>query len=350
MKNNIKTLENESDVLSFLNKISYGTTYFVSKNNDAISFLDNCVDLINKSLDKKSLRIEDEKLIDELRFRGFNFGDGLKKVISGVQKEEIPVLSEDSYYIRKYMTQAFNEKRQVRFNLDKSLYNYAKKLAKNNLVFDVDDDGPFFLAHGKTMSIYDQIVQAFYKEEDSISFDVKKVSVSTIRCYASTISKMSGNKVKCNISNGLVTVQFKLLSEREELKNKIIPLLELFKSNNEKKSFLIELAAEFIEIDTSKAPLKNTSNTISRVPETITEPTLFTYTLYGKQVSKEEYNNAERWQRLGFASQYNWENEIEGDVDMCPKDARLEDYDDDEVVNPVKFDWDSLEKEEDDGF
>lgn len=327
MKNDIENLQNESDVISFIDKIKYGSTYFISKNNDVISFIDNCVAIINESLNKKALYLEEEKFIDELEFRNCRLGDGLYKIVSNVDKEAIPDLNIDSYYIDKKLNEAFNTKAKVRISLDQSLHKYAKKIAKNNVIFDVDENGPFFLGTVKLKSIYDQITEAFYSGNDYISFDVKKVSVATVRCYTSTISKMSGKKFRCNIDENFVVVRFKPMTDYEEVKSKIIPILKTFNTDLGIRNFLNELSKEYLEVKNDTVINENNSvNRESKNSENL-ENIIKSVSreLYGKPVTEEEYLNAKNWQRLGFASEYNWENDIDGDIDMYPEDVRIDD-------------------------
>jgi len=97
---------------------------------------------------------------------------------------------------------------------------------------------------------------------------------------------------------------------------------------------------------------KQTAKTTYNANENIVLPAIaLGRKLYGKPVSEEEYRSSANWQRGGFASEYNWENGIEGDVDMYPKDVRTEDYnedDDDEDGEPLKYNWDDDSDEPDD--
>jgi hypothetical protein len=285
--------------------------------------------VINESLSAQVVRYEPEQLVDVLEMYGRKYDDGLFKIISTRTKDKLPNLSEDSYNMHKFLNDAFNNKRKVNFYLDPSLYSYAKRLAKKDLIFDVDDVSAFFWGVNKELSVYDKIKKAFYSGEDSIKFDVKTVSVATVRCYASTLSQMSGNKFRTKILNGFVTVFFKPLTDYECTKNAIIPMLSFLKTNQEKFDFLIYVAAEFKENNSNAVDQQNPlQNQI--LPKQ--EPIFTGRKLYGKPVSEEEYRAAENWQRLGFASKYNWENDIKGDVDMYPNDVRIgyEEENDDE--------------------
>lgn len=305
----IEKLESDNDVLRLINIIDYGSTYFICENENVISFLDSCVKVINESLGVKTVRFERETLVDVLEMYEVKNGHGLFKIISSRSREQLPMLSDDSFNIHKFLNEAFNDKKKVYLSLDPSLYGYAKKLAKKDLIFDVDDDGPFFLGVNKELSVYEKIKNAFYSGKESIKFDAKTVSVATVRCYASTLSQMSGNKFRTRIVDGFVTVYFKPLSDKDEAKNKITAILNFLDTKQEKILFLTGLAYEIEAndvIDDSKAK-KSEAPKLERK-------------LYGKVVSEEEYINAENWQRLGFASKYNWENDIKGDIDMFPFD------------------------------
>jgi len=99
MEKSIQKLENESDVINFIDRIDYGSIYFISKNSDVISFVDNCMKVINESLGAQVVRYEPEQLVDMLQMYGMTFGDGLYKIISTRSKDQIPELSDDSYNI-----------------------------------------------------------------------------------------------------------------------------------------------------------------------------------------------------------------------------------------------------------
>ena len=347
MKKFIKKLETEADVINIIETIDYGSTYFICENEDIISYLEDCLRVINESLSAQVVRFEQEGLIDILNDYGRKYGDGLCKIISSRPKDKLPELSEDSYNIRKFLNDAFNNKRKVNFYLDPSLHNYAKRLAKKDVMFDVDDVSAFFWGVNKELSVYDQIKKAFYSGEDSIKFDVQTVSVATIRCYTSTLSKMSGNKFRCNIVEGFVIVYFKPISDVEDARNRIIPILKTLKSKEAIRLFLTGLILEFTYSETEKEALSNTKEFPK--PATIPEGVSIVRRLYGKPVSEEEYRSAANWQRAGYASEYNWENDIRGDVDMYPKDVRMEDYneDDDEDHEPTKYNWDNDSDETD---
>ncbi|CAF1972657.1 unnamed protein product [Rotaria magnacalcarata] len=135
------------------------------------------------------------------------------------------------------------------------------------------------------------------------------------------------------------------MTDIEDAANKIRSILKMFKTKNETFDFLMSIAAEFKykndginvdEIIDKYKPLMINDEKPIEIPK-------FVPTLYGKEVSLEEYKNAENWQRSGFASKYNWENDIKGDIDMYPKDARFGDGNDDEDQEPAKYNWDDDE-------
>lgn len=245
MENVIIELKNEQNVIDFVSNVDYGSTYFICKNKDILSFVDSSLKILNESIGSLSLRYEPERLTDMLEFYNCTVDIGLFKVISSLKKEMIPELSEDSFFMLKYMNDAFNNKRQVRLYLDESLYSYAKKISKKDLLFGHDQESAFFIGAKKELRVYDQIKESFYRGEDFVKFDLNLVSVSTIRCYTSTLSKMSGNKFRCNISEGSVIVYFKPMSELHDSENKIRSILKMFKNNDQKFNFLMSMAAEF---------------------------------------------------------------------------------------------------------
>lgn len=350
MKKVIENLQNESNVLSFIDRIVYGSNYFISKNDESLLFLDNCVKILNASVGSNAVRVVEEKAIDMLEFYGYSIGDGLHNIICTLDKKDLPDLSEDSYNMLSFMNDAFNNKRMSRLDLDPSLFSYAKKLAKKDVMFDVDVDSPFFIGTKKNTPVYDQIKQAFYRGDNSIKFDINEVSVSTVRCYTSTLSKMSGNKFRCNIIEGFVTVQFKPITDIEDARMRISFILNSFKTKKESKAVLISLIDRFNDedevisdsdtekIDARMAQYIKSSQSVG-VPKT-NDDLNTGYKLYGKYVSKDEYSAAEIWQRQGYASEYNMEHGIEGKEDKTPVVS--------DSINEYENENESFEDEDDD--
>jgi len=299
-------IQGDENVLSFINKIDYGSNYFISNDNETLIFIKDCCKIINASLDNQVVRIEEEKAIDELEFRGFKFGEGLHKIVCSVKKDDLLNLSDDSYMMFKYIKEAFNSESMVKLYLDDSLHSYAKKQAKKDLIFGLDNEIPFFIKAKKKLNVYEQIKQSFYNGEDYIKFDFKTTSVATVRCYASTISNMAGVKFRCSIVDGFITVYFKPISIEQDAENKIIPILKnAFKTNEKIKNFLDGLIANF----------QPNSNPIIEAG--------FEYN--GKVYDHSEWAKQPIWIRQGYESEYNMENDIKG-PDATPK---IESFDDD---------------------
>jgi len=249
MKNYVLNLENERDVLNFVSIIDYGSNHFVCKDDEILNFVKNCATILNEAYGSVSFRIEKEELVDMLEFYEVKRNDGLYRFVSSIEKEFLPNLHDDSFYMVKYMNQAFNEKRRVRLSLDDSLFKYARKMAKNDVVFDTDEDSPFFMCAKRELSIYEQIKRSFYRGDDYIKFDSENISVATVRCYASTISKLSGKKFRCNIDEGYVTIYFKKISDSEDAEKRIIQILENLKTHEEICGILLTLNSRFVGVN-----------------------------------------------------------------------------------------------------
>lgn len=266
-------------------------------------------------------------------------------------REPLPLIDESNYNIEELACLAKKESIiTVINNLEPSLIKYAKNMANK---YNVRFNGTGFNGTSKGVSVRKQIEEAYLAGKYSISFPSSDFNSQTVRNYVSSFSSLIGKKIRVELKLGTIIVHFKNIEESsalftyiKESHEKLIRLVDVAEVDCFLKTLISE--SKVMVSTPPKNVLEVTNSTISNVPETITEPAPFVHKLYGKIVSKEEYNKAKRWQRLGFASEYNWENEIEGDVDMFPKDVRIEDDDDDddEVVEVPKYDWDSLEKED----
>lgn len=222
-------------------------------------------------------------------------------------------------------------------------YCIKKKIAHS---FDYNTGLMLIRQKGKKSNVFRNIEKEVLTESGIYFASNKEINLATARVYCSMLNSNSTAKIKCKAVGPDVVIYGRNLDELTEIEYDVRHKLFLLKNSMSLIDFqklFNNLKDKYYNAETIVSTEKVVAKSIK---ENITEPAPFVHTLYGKPVSREEYNKAERWQRLGFASQYNWENEIEGDVDMCPKDVRLEDYDDDEVVEVPKYDWSSLEKDD----
>jgi len=306
----VKKIVTFSDVMAFAGSIDYGASYFICKDQEVSIFLKDAFKIINGSIGREVTRVVEEKSIEELEFRNMTLSDGLCKVICSVKNDVIPALNEDSFFLFRYMNQAFYTGEMVSFELHESLYKYAKKQAIKDIVFGVSDGSAYFVKSKNKKSIYESIKESFYNGEDNIKFDLKDTSVATVRCYASTISKFSGVKFRCNIVDSEIVVYFKPLSLMDEGKNKIITILKNnFNDNSQVQMLLNELLLMFP----------------NKLPDPI-PATERIYTHNGKNFTAQEWMKQPIWVRQGYVSEYNMENEIKGLIDMTPDDDDENDF------------------------
>lgn len=295
---NVTSLECMENVYEFVKNINQGTNYFIYSRPNLLNTLDEIIQIINESAGSKKLLLRAEKDVDMLKFAGYTVQDNLHVLICNDKPSSLPVLSEDSLLLKNFMSQAFNYKNLIRFDLDPSLYRYAKKLASNKLIFGVDSLGAFFNGAEKELSIYEQITKAYYAGEDTIEFNAMNTSIATIRCYTSTLSKMSGKKIKCAIKTGVITVFLKPLTKKDELKRKVQYILN--ELDDEKQGF--DLLREMLNesnIEYKEIAINNS------IPVTSSA-----YIVNGIPVSAEEWMKQPIWVRQGYATEEDMNNDF----------------------------------------
>lgn len=291
---NVARLESKENVYEFMRNIKYGTNHFKCSEDNLISFLNDIKEIINESCGSKKLLLKYEKDADMLEFAGYTLDDNLCMIVCNEQSELLPSLSKDSLLIRYFLSKAFNSKSLVRFDLDPSLYRYAKKIASNKLIFGVDDEGAFFNGAEKELSVYDKMINAFRAGNDTIEFNSENTSIATIRCYTSTLSKMSGRKIKCAIKEGMITVYLKPITKKDELKRKVQYLLNEFDTEKEGFDLLREILHESTQLTVNTETIK-----IQGSLPVIASP----YMLNGIPVSPQEWMQQPIWIRQGYATE-----------------------------------------------
>jgi hypothetical protein len=218
-------------------------------------------------------------------------------------------IHDDNYEIENLAKKAKENSIICEINgFERVLTKYAKKIASK---YNVKFTGFGFNGTMKAMSVKKQIEDAFLNGKYNISFPSDDFGVQTIRNHASTYGSLIGRKFRVELSKGFIVVHFKDLEEAENL---LISAKELFNKiglkigDEERDLFFNKLLGN----DKKAAVINEIEQDFSRK-------------LYGKSVTEEEYVSAANWQRLGFASEYNWENSIKGDTDMNP-DNEYDDF------------------------
>lgn len=235
----LQIIKNENDIKELISGLSYGQNYILNPSENLCENIEERIFIINKSCNSEPLRLE--KITDEvfLEFEGYSVEDNIWSIISSVENNQIPVLSDDSYSIKTFAQKAFNNKEVVFFNLDPSLYAYAKKLNFGNKIsFSCINNRPCFNGLEKQPSVYKKIEHAYHAGEETIDFDPKTVSIATLRCYASTLSNLSGKKIRCSMKDGLITIFFKEEDRLSQLKRKFGYLLSEFEEDSDAIDFL----------------------------------------------------------------------------------------------------------------
>lgn len=346
-----KILISEENYISVIHGLKYGYKTVIYKNDHVHTLVLEMIECINEFTGKHTLR-EDFEYIDE-SINGewvSTKADNIYRLISSSYDNNIPILHENNYKIEQFAIKAKKESIFLIIdNFETALTKYAKRIAiKHNVKFT----GSGFNGKANSLPVKRQIENAFLSGKHNISFCCDAYNPQTIRNYASVYGNLIGQKLKVEITKGLLTVHFKELDETTKLLNSardIFDKIGLKIGNEERASFFNKLLGNTfndsgVVVGSINKEVVKTSRQIIMPADINDEKPIeipkFVPRLYGKEVSLEEYKNAENWQRSGFASKYNWENDIKGDIDMYPKDARFDDSDYEEDQEPAKYNWD----------
>ena len=346
-----KILVTSENYKQVFNSLNYGINVIEYQNNDVRSNFNKMITVMNEFTGKWTVE-EKKAVIDGVIDGEFSpiEVDNLYHVLYKNYHEPLPIIDNDNYEIENLAILA--KEKSMLFNInnfESSLVKYAKSIAnKHNVKFT----GSGFNGAMKALSVRKQIEEAFLNGKHNIHFPAESFSVQTIRNHVSTYGSLIGRKFKVELSNGFIIVHFK---DIEEANNLLISAKELFDKiglkigNEERASFFNKLLGNTfndsgVVVGSINKEVVKTSRQIIMSADINDEKPIeipkFVPRLYGKEVSLEEYKNAENWQRSGFASKYNWENDIKGDIDMYPKDARFDDSDYEEDQEPAKYNWD----------
>lgn len=328
----IITKENYRDIF---NSFEYGVKIVEYESEEVRILFNNMITVMNEFTGKWTMEEKKAVINDVVNGEWVSTEiDNLYQVLYKNYSEPLTIIGNDNYEIENLAKLAKENSMLCTINnFEPALTKYAKNIAcKYNVKFT----GSGFNGSMKSLSVRKQIEEAFLDGKYNISFPSDLFSVQTIRNHVSTYGSLIGRKFKVELSKGFIVVRFKDLEETNNLfiivkaafdkigLNIGTEERDLFFNNllgnkqNEKKEIPIELPKTIFPVHSDNLPVK------------ITE---FIPTLYGKVVTMDEYKNAKNWQRLGFASEYNWENEITGYIDMYPKDARFEDVEDEDDGN-----------------
>ncbi len=302
------TKENYKDIF---NSLTYEKSIYVKYDSEEVSILFNqMITVMNEFTGLWT--VEEKKAVITKAVNGEWVEYTIDNVYQILYKSYGNVMAkihDDNYEIENLAKKAKENSIICEINgFERVLTKYAKKIASK---YNVKFTGFGFNGTMKAMSVKKQIEDAFLNGKYNISFPSDDFGVQTIRNHASTYGSLIGRKFRVELSKGFIVVHFKDLEEAENL---LISAKELFNKiglkigDEERDLFFNKLLGN----DKKAAVINEIEQDFSRK-------------LYGKSVTEEEYVSAANWQRLGFASEYNWENSIKGDTDMNP-DNEYDDF------------------------
>jgi hypothetical protein len=236
-------LESKENAIEAVNGLQRGANYLqILDNEEIVLFLRNRIDVYNEHFGGKRLMFKKFQDEFELEFNGFTINDGIYLIASSIENSDIPVLKKHSYIIQDLAHQAKITESVININIDDSLHKYAKHLAYvNDIFFRSNTHGTVFSGVNKGVSISQQIDLAYKRGDHSISFNLKDVSIVTLRCYASNLSAMCGEKIRCSSLSGVGTIYFKEESVKERVADKIKKNLLELDFDNDRIALLDEL-------------------------------------------------------------------------------------------------------------
>jgi len=339
----------KENYFQIFHSLKYGITNVTYESEEISMLFNRMITIINEFTGKDT--VEQRKAIIEstenVEFKSIDI-ENVYQIIYKNHYNMVPVLSPENYMIEDFAKISKEKGIVCEINsFEPALYKYAKRISKQ---YNVKFTGTGFNGTVSALPVRKQIEEAFLAGKYNISFSADSFGVQTIRNHVSMYGTLIGRKFKVELSKGFITVHFK---DAEESKNLMDSATEIFNKlglkigPEERNMFfnnLILSDANNVKIKTKELP-SNFEVSVLNKNESLFEIPKFIPKLYGKEVTIEEYKNSKNWQRLGFASEYNWENDIKGDIDMYPKDARFDDVDLEEDKEPAKYDWGSDDDE-----
>jgi hypothetical protein len=203
-----KILINEENYINVIHGLRYGYKTVLYENENVHTLVLEMIESINEFTGKYTLR-EDFEYIDE-SINGewvSTKSDNLYRLISSSYDNNIPVLHENNYKIEQFAIKSKKESILLIIdNFETALTKYAKRIAvKHNVKFT----GYGFNGKANSLPIKRQIENAFLSGKYNISFPCDTYNPQTIRNYASVYGNLIGQKLKVEITKGLLTVHFK---------------------------------------------------------------------------------------------------------------------------------------------
>tara|TARA_R110000782_G_scaffold38057_2_gene89670 strand:- start:294 stop:1268 length:975 start_codon:yes stop_codon:yes gene_type:complete len=241
--------------------------------------------------------------------------DDIYQIVCKNSTRLLPIIAESNYNIESIANYSKeNNCIVVIDDFENNLISYYKSIANK---YDIKFTGNGFNGGVKSLSVRKQIENAFLEGKYNISFNCNDFNPQTIRNYASMYGSVIGKKIRVEIAKGFVIVHFKDLHEYDNLLmliRKSYDDLCIIGDKKEVDLFFNGLIGNVIEVPA----INHVVDSIS-INNNVKNDDLNTgYKLYGKYVSKDEYAAATMWQRQGYASEYNMDNDIEGPNDMDP--------------------------------
>jgi len=358
-----KILINKENYIDVIHGLKYGYKTVIYENDHVHILVLEMIESINEFTGKCTLREDFEYIDESINGEWVSIKtDNVYRLISSSYENNIPVLHDNNYKIEQFAIKAKKESIfLVIDNFETALTKYAKRIA---IKYNVKFTGSGFNGKANSLPVKRQIENAFLSGKYNISFPCDTYNPQTIRNYASVYGNLIGQKLKVEITKGLLTVHFKELDETTKLLNSardIFDKIGLKIGKNERNKFFYNLlGAEKSTLELPE-PIKSTQYNSD---EPVVEIPKFVPVVNGKEVSIDEWKKQPIWIRQGFVSEYNMDKEIKGSIDMdpsannskqmeydLPPDTRFDVDENEEVQKPNEFDWDSLEKkDEDDDF
>lgn len=214
MKNSL-FITNEN-VAKSLNLLTYGTTILSYDSEETRrQFLEGII-VLNEFYGKGSIE-------EQMQDVGGNL---IYSALCRIQLTQ--QLSDNDFSIKKVAKIALKTNSVINHAINEKLNKYASKLAKEmGLKYGFDVFGFYYDGRVKSKSLSNQITEAFNSGVDKMDFDLSSgINTNSIRCYVSNLSSISGQKIRCEIKHGKLTIYFKEPSINEVKYNNLMEMID----------------------------------------------------------------------------------------------------------------------------
>ena len=325
---NVKSITIENH-LKVLEGLKYGINMVTYQDEKAYKCTHAKIKVLNAYFDSSAIEEFEALNIEKEDGTFIEKIPGVMSIFFRKHNTEIPLLHPDNYKGETILKEVCdNCSISDHLNIDVRLIKYYRNLG---LVANVKFKDNRFDASQRKIGpknkvgggILYQIRESYLKGEKNVSFSSYRSSIQGVRNATSSFGKMVNRKFKVEIHGYEIFVVFKEFSGSEKNELALKNLILLMKKYDTKEK-ITALFHEFLELE-----VEEKNNSIQH------DKNIFEF----QNEIEKEYEEIEETDKV-----IQFQNIIQDDLEL---DTRL-DYDDDDEQEPNKFDWGSLQNEDDD--